>query len=143
MLNAISPLDGRYANVMAPLAAYFSEMSLFKHRLEVEIEYLLFLAELKVIRKMTSEEKKKLKSLIQNFSEKDFLDIKDEEKIVRHDVKALEYFIRKKIIKTSLSDLAEFIHFGLTSEDVNNLAISLSLSGFLYEQFLPQLNVLI
>lgn len=143
MMNAISPLDGRYQEEMAALAPYFSEVALFKYRLRVEVKYLLLLSKLGITQKLSSPHKDFLEKLTNNFNHKAFTEVKNYEKETKHDVKALEYFIKNKLNKTSLSDITEFIHFGLTSEDTNNLAFSLSIQDFLKEVFIPQLFQLI
>ena len=124
-LSAISPIDGRYRNTTAKLADYFSEYALIKYRVFVEIEYFIALCEyplpqLQDIDKKVSE---KLRAIYQNFSEGDAQSIKDIEKITNHDVKAVEYFIKKEFDKLGLEKYKEFIHFGLTSQDINNTTI--------------------
>lgn len=128
--DAISPVDGRYFLKLQNLKKYFSELALFKYRVFIEIRYLIFLSENKIIRKFSSKELKILQSLFENFDKKDYLKIKKIENIINHDVKAVEYFIKKKLEKTSLQDITSFIHFGLTSEDINNLSYSLILKNF-------------
>ena len=139
-LNAISPLDGRYAERLGELAPYTSESALIKTRIEVEIKYLIALSEAKVIRDLTPEEKKILEDLTTNMKEEDVLQVKEIEGETRHDVKAVERFLREKLASTSLKDLLEFIHFGLTSEDVNNLAYRLMLSRGVSQVILQHLN---
>jgi adenylosuccinate lyase len=145
-LTAISPVDGRYRRVTAPLAAYFSEFALIRYRVEVEIEYFIALAELPVPQlagKLTSDHKVALRKLYLDFTEKDAQRIKDTEKITNHDVKAVEYFIKDALDLLGLSDWKEFVHFGLTSQDINNTAIPLSIKRALHEQYLPQLTAII
>lgn len=142
-LTSISPIDGRYRNKLEELSDYFSEFTLIKHRVKVEALYLIKLTEIKVIRKLTLKEKKFLISLFEKFNLHDAQEVKKIEKIINHDVKAVEYFIKKKIARTSLKDLKEFVHFALTSEDVTNLAYSLMIKGCLEKLYLPTLNSLI
>ncbi|PIR68057.1 adenylosuccinate lyase [Candidatus Nomurabacteria bacterium CG10_big_fil_rev_8_21_14_0_10_35_16] len=135
-LNSISPIDGRYAKSVSLLAPIFSEQGLMRYRLMIEGEYLIALSELKIkLRKLSTAEKKKIRSLY-NLSLADAQIISDIEtkgykniKATDHDVKAVEYYLKDKLGKTSLKDVLEWIHFGLTSEDVNNLAYALMLSG--------------
>jgi len=129
-LSAISPLDGRYLNKVKELIPIFSEWGLFKYRVMVEIEYLIALAaepKIKEVREIGDKEIEKLKYLYKNFSESDAGQIKKIEKTTNHDVKAVEYFIKEKFSQTSFKDLSEFVHFSLTSEDVNNIAYSMML----------------
>ncbi len=106
-------------------------MGFSKKRVYIEIEYLKFLSENKIIRKLTEKEKKVLNKIIINFNESDFLKIKKIEKTINHDVKAVEYFLKeKKFLKSSFKDLSSFIHLSLTSEDINNLAYGLNLKNF-------------
>ena len=128
-LNAISPVDGRYASKTSELNDYFSEKALIKYRLIVEIEYFISLCEFD-IPELSGFEKSKIESLREiytNFSDKDALRVKEIEKITNHDVKAVEYFLKEKFTELNLSKFVEFIHFGLTSQDINNTAIPLSL----------------
>lgn len=133
LLSAISPIDGRYRKQTESLAPYFSEFGLIQYRVRVEIEYFIALCEipLKPLASFPKEAYPSLRNIYQNFSEKDALWIKDKEKITNHDVKAVEYFIKDRIAGMSdfgnLSSFVEFIHFGLTSQDINNTAIPLSL----------------
>lgn len=133
LLSAISPIDGRYRKQTESLAPYFSEFGLIQYRVRVEIEYFIALCEipLKPLASFPKEAYQSLRNIYQNFSEKDALWIKDKEKITNHDVKAVEYFIKDRIAGMSdfgdLSTFVEFIHFGLTSQDINNTAIPLSL----------------
>ncbi len=127
MNKAVSPIDGRYSNKLIELQEIFSEYAMQKFRTEVEAKYLIFLSKKGVIKKFSSKEKKLLEKLYEKFNEKDFEEIKKIERKTNHDVKAVEYFIRKKIEKSSLKNAESFVHFGLTSEDVNNLANSIQL----------------
>lgn len=145
-LSAISPVDGRYRKVTEALAAYFSEFALIRYRVEVEIEYFISLAELPVPQlagKLTETPKSALRNLYLNFTEADAQRIKDTEKVTNHDVKAVEYFIKEELDKIGLSELKEFVHFGLTSQDINNTAIPLSIKRAINEQYIPQLNSII
>ncbi|MEK6783722.1 MAG: adenylosuccinate lyase [Bacteroidota bacterium] len=141
-LTAISPIDGRYFTTTHPLAPYFSEFGLMRYRVFVEIEYFIALCEipLKQVEKFPMEKISALQSLYKTFSEGEALAIKEIEKTTNHDVKAVEYFIKKEFDKLGLSDFKEFIHFGLTSQDINNTAIPLLLKEFLEKEFLPELN---
>ncbi len=126
-LTAISPIDGRYRGKTKVLSEFTSEYALIKERINVEIKYLLFLSEKKIVRKVSPKEKEILEKIVTNFSIKDANTVKEIEKATRHDLKAVEYFLRLHFEKTSLRDLVEFIHFGLTSEDINNLSLRLLL----------------
>lgn len=131
--NSISPIDGRYADKVEKLAPFFSESALMKYRTMVECEYLKALSEYgKVgLRKFTPAEIKTLEGLHQNWSDSSYERIKELEATTNHDVKAVEYFIKEKISKTSLRDSVEWVHFAITSEDTNNIAYSLLLSDAL------------
>jgi len=127
-LTAISPIDGRYQNKVKDLSRYFSEMALMHYRVLVEVEYFIALSLEKKVAELpplSLEDQKKLRSFYKNFSIKDTQEIKDIETTTNHDVKAVEYFFRNKIKNTPLERYSEFIHFAITSEDVNNLAYSL------------------
>ncbi len=128
-LTAISPIDGRYRKTADPLAVYFSEFGLMKYRVQVEIEYFISLAALGLpqLPKLSDAQKTMLRHTYVNFSTDDALKIKDTEKITNHDVKAVEYFIKEKLEGFDLNAYTEFVHFGLTSQDINNTSIPLSL----------------
>jgi adenylosuccinate lyase len=128
-LNAISPIDGRYRKQVSDLAEYFSEFGLIKYRVRVEIEYFIALCELPLPQLADFDKKQygKLREIYQNFSEADALAIKEIEKTTNHDVKAVEYFIKDKFATFDILKFSEFIHFGLTSQDINNTAIPLSI----------------
>lgn len=128
--KAISPIDGRNYLKIKELSEYFSEFALFRYRLRIEIEYIKKLSVWKVIRKLTTKEITSMYQYIKAFDLKEFDLIKKIEKKVNHDVKAVEYFLRDKFGKMSLKDISPFIHFGLTSEDVNNLSYGLMLKEF-------------
>jgi adenylosuccinate lyase len=145
-LSAISPIDGRYRNSTADLAAYFSEYALIKYRVFIEIEYFIALCEhpLDQLRSFDSGVKDKLRDIYKNFSEQDAVDIKEIEKTTNHDVKAVEYFIKKKFDDLGgLEEYKEFIHFGLTSQDINNTAIPYSFKLAVEEVYTPALHNLI
>ncbi len=127
-LTAISPIDGRYRSKTEGLTAYFSEHALIKYRVQVEVEYFIALCELPLpqLKGVDSNVFETLRDIYRNFSTSDALEIKETEKITNHDVKAVEYFIKSAFDKLELSPYKEFIHFGLTSQDVNNTAIPLS-----------------
>ncbi len=140
-LNAISPIDGRYRNKTISLAAYFSEEALIKYRVLVEIEYFIALCQLPLpqLKQVDPAVFEKLRSLYRNFSTEDALSVKEIEKITNHDVKAVEYFIKNGFEKLGLDDYKEFIHFGLTSQDINNTAIPLSVKESFEKVYLPLL----
>ena len=139
-LTAITPLDGRYRKKLVPLANFFSEYALIKVRTEIEIRYLVSLSENNIIRKFTAQEKNLLQDYRDNFSLEDAEDVKKIEEVTRHDVKAMERHLRDKLMKTSLKDVMEMVHFGLTSEDVNNLSHRLLLTRSRDNVILPALK---
>ncbi|MEK9176052.1 MAG: lyase family protein, partial [Patescibacteria group bacterium] len=150
-LTAISPIDGRYRNHVEELSDYSSEFGLIKSRTEIEIHYLIALSKLEVIRKLTNNEQRLLQKLIDNFDLEDATQNKDiaqeywkstrkPAQATKHDVKAVEYYLKQKLSNTSLSDVLEFIHFGLTSEDINNLSIRLMLKGAIENVILKNLQ---
>lgn len=145
MLTSISPIDGRYRNKTEALAEYFSEFALIKYRVYVEIEYFISLCEIPLpqLKGINRNVFGKLRDIVNNFSEKDALYIKDIEKTTNHDVKAVEYFIKEKFNDLQLSDYKEFIHFGLTSQDINNTSIPLSIKDALNKVYYPLLSQLI
>lgn len=138
-LTAISPIDGRYRSQLATLAPYFSEYGLIRYRVKVEVEYFLFLAEKKIIKLPAKVKPSKLRSIYEGFTEEDAMQIKGIERTTNHDVKAVEYFLKEKLLALGAGDSVEWIHFGLTSQDINNTAIPLSWKDALEEQYLPQL----
>ncbi|MET4081880.1 adenylosuccinate lyase [Pedobacter sp. UYP30] len=144
-LRAISPIDGRYRKISEQLADYFSEAALIKYRVYVEIEYFISLADLKLpgLEGFDSNLLPKLRSIYTDFSESDAEEIKATEKITNHDVKAVEYFIKSKFDSLSLQNYKEFIHFGLTSQDINNTAIPYSIKLALNESYYPAITTLI
>jgi adenylosuccinate lyase len=144
-LTAISPVDGRYRNKTNELALYFSEFGLIKYRVQVEVEYLISLVEsgIEPLKNFPTDRFDALRNCYLNFSESDALWIKNTEKVTNHDVKAVEYFLKEKMIELNLEAYLEFVHFGLTSQDVNNTSIPLSLKEALYEVYFPQLRSVI
>ncbi|VXB96350.1 adenylosuccinate lyase [Flavobacterium sp. 9AF] len=144
-LNAISPIDGRYRNKTQNLAPYFSEEALIKYRVLIEVEYFIALCELP-LPQLTSIDAKvfvPLREMYTNFSTEDALWIKETEKTTNHDVKAVEYFIKSKFDALGLEQYKEFIHFGLTSQDINNTAIPLSTKEAFENVYLPTLIAVI
>ena len=144
-LNAISPIDGRYRSKTKSLAGYFSEEALIKYRVQIEIEYFIELCKLPLpqLADFNPSLFEELRSIYLHFSSEDALDIKDIESTTNHDVKAVEYFIKKEFDKLELQPYKEFIHFGLTSQDINNTAIPLSIKNAVTEVYLPLLDELI
>jgi len=140
VLTAISPIDGRYRGQLATLAPYFSEFGLIRYRVRVEVEYFLFLAEKKIISLPAGVKPAKLRAIYQDFTEADALQIKATEKVTNHDVKAVEYFLKDKLKALGAGDSVEWIHFGLTSQDINNTAVPLLWKEALEEQYLPLLQ---
>jgi adenylosuccinate lyase len=144
-LTAISSVDGRYAGKTAPLRAYFSEFALIKYRVQVEVAYFIALCELP-LPQLASFDKTlypKLNAWVSDFSLEDAEWIKTAERTTNHDVKAVEYFLKEKFDSLGLTDYKEFIHFGLTSQDINNTATPLMLKEGLQEVILPQLHLVI
>ena len=144
-LTAISPVDGRYRNKAENLAAYFSEYALITYRVQVEIEYFITLSEfLPQLRALaTGENKEALRKIYREFSVEDATRIKEIESVTNHDVKAVEYFIKEKFDLLSLQEYKEFIHFGLTSQDINNTSVPLSIKDALNEVYFPGLQEVI
>ena len=146
VLTAVSPVDGRYRSKCEPLAPYFSEYALIKYRTKVEIEYFIWLTEIPLpqLNGFDSELKPRLRAIYRDFSEADAESVKEIEKTTNHDVKAIEYFIKGKLDEIGGFDsYKEFIHFGLTSQDINNTSFPLMLSDALNEVYRPQLDELI
>ena len=141
-LNAISPIDGRYATITSELQDYFSESALIKHRIKVEIEYFISLCEfdLPQLKNFNKDYFSKLREIYSDFKVKDALDVKLIEKKTNHDVKAVEYFIKQKFNDLKISEYSEFIHFGLTSQDVNNTAIPLILKDVLQKVYYDKID---
>lgn len=140
-LTAISPVDGRYRRVTSTLGAYFSEFALIKYRVEVEIEYFIALCEMPLPQLEAVDNKlfDSLRTIYTDFSESDATSIKEIEKTTNHDVKAVEYFIKEKFDQLGLADFKEFIHFGLTSQDINNTSVPLTIKRGLHEVIEPAL----
>lgn len=137
-LTAISPVDGRYHSQTASLAAYFSEFALIRYRVLVEVEYFIFLSEKKFF-KLPKTIAVLLRSRVEEFNINDAETIKTIEKTTNHDVKAVEYFLKDILRNAKADDVTEWIHFGLTSQDINNTAIPLSIKHFIEETYLPAL----
>lgn len=144
-LRAISPIDGRYRSKTEKLADYFSEFALIKYRVFVEVEYFIFLCDIPLpqLKNIDKAVYPKLRAIVDNFSEEDAQHIKDIEKVTNHDVKAVEYFIKEKFDVLGLMPYKEFIHFGLTSQDINNTSVPLSLKDAVNDVYTPQLQNLI
>ena len=144
-LNAISPIDGRYKNKVSQLSEYFSEHGLIKNRVIVEVEYFISLCEIPLphLENFDKTNFDKLRSIYKEFSFQDSISIKEIEKTTNHDVKAVEYFLKNKFDELKLSEYKEFIHFGLTSQDINNTAIPLSLKEAIENVYLSDLLELI
>ena len=141
-LSAISPIDGRYRKITAELDQYFSEYALMKYRVLVEVEYFIALVELPLpqLSQVSKSSFDDLRSTYQNFTERDAEWIKDKEKETNHDVKAVEYFVRHRMNELGLNEYASFVHFGLTSQDVNNTAVPYSLRDALDSIYYPAVN---
>ncbi|PCJ93419.1 MAG: adenylosuccinate lyase [Flavobacteriaceae bacterium] len=139
-LSAISPIDGRYRNKVNTLAPFFSEEALIKYRVLVEIEYFIALCEIPLpqLQSFDASKFEALRKIYKDFTSEDAQAIKDIEKITNHDVKAVEYFIKKEFDTLGLETYKEFIHFGLTSQDINNTAIPLSLKEAMNDVYVPQ-----
>lgn len=144
-LNAISPIDGRYRGKTKALSSYFSEEALIKYRVKVEIEYFISLCELPLpqLNSFNPSLFEDLRSIYRHFTEEDAKDIKAIEKTTNHDVKAVEYFIKKEFDRLEIQEYKEFIHFGLTSQDINNTSIPLSIKDAVDSVYLPELDGLI
>ena len=144
-LNAVSPIDGRYRSKTKSLSAYFSEEALIKYRVLVEVEYFIAMCEFDVpqLHGVDKNLFGKLRGIYENFSTEDALWIKETEKTTNHDVKAVEYFIKKKFDEFGLEAFKEFIHFGLTSQDINNTAIPLSTKEAFENVYLPSLIAIV
>lgn len=141
-LTAISPIDGRYRSKIRELDNYFSEFALFRYRINVEIEYFIALCEIPLpqLKGFSKKNYDKLRNIVTEFKLKDGQRIKDIEKITNHDIKAVEYFLKEEFEKLQLGQFCEFIHFGLTSQDINNTAVPLSLKDAMDKTYMPLLN---
>lgn len=144
-LTSVSPVDGRYARHTEPLIDFFSEYALFKYRVRIEVEYLIALAskELSGIAPLSDEEAYKLRGVYMDFTLQDAESIKNIERTTNHDVKAVEYFVKEQLEKLGRNDLLEFVHFGLTSQDINNTAVPLSMKEAQQEVLLPRLMAVV
>ena len=144
-LNAISPIDGRYRSKVKELAPYFSEEALIKYRVLVEIEYFIALCELPLpqLADFNTSLFENLRAIYKNFTPEDALAIKEIEKVTNHDVKAVEYFIKEKFDALQLQKYKEFIHFGLTSQDINNTAIPLSIKEAMNDVYVPEYSIIL
>ncbi len=144
-LNAISPLDGRYHKVTQPLANYFSEAALIRYRIRVEVEYFISLCELPLAELADIDKAKfdDLRKLYTDFSMADAERVKEIESVTNHDVKAIEYILKEKMDALGLSDYKEFVHFGLTSQDINNTSVPLSIKEAIEEVYAPAVDSLV
>ncbi|MEC8602764.1 MAG: adenylosuccinate lyase [Bacteroidota bacterium] len=144
-LSAIGPIDGRYRKTTSVFSSFFSEFALIKYRVKVEIEYFIGLCELPLpqLNTIDSSIYDSLRKIYLDFSENDALLVKEIEKTTNHDVKAVEYFIKEKMEQLSIGEMKEFVHFGLTSQDINNTAIPMSLKDAIQQVYLPILKQLI
>jgi adenylosuccinate lyase len=144
-LTAISPIDGRYQRKTSELQPYFSEFGLIKYRVIVEVEYLIALVEsgIEPLNDFPKESFGALRAICTNFSEEDANWIKNTEKVTNHDVKAVEYFLKEKLTALGLEKHLEFVHFGLTSQDINNTSIPLSLKEAIHNEYLPLMTQLV
>lgn len=146
MITSLSPLDGRYQQKVTELSPYFSEYALIKHRLTVEVSFLMMLSSEKGIQELphfSDKELKILEEIVKNFNEKEAEKVKKIEATTNHDVKAVEYYLKKQLEKTSLKKHLEFIHFACTSEDINNLSYALMLKGGVENVMLPTMKELL
>lgn len=141
-LEAISPIDGRYHSQTSTLSLYFSEKALIRYRVLVEVEYFIALCEIPLPQLQNTEPSifGKLRDIYKKFSNEDALEVKEIEKTTNHDVKAVEYFLKQKFETLGINEYSEFIHFGLTSQDINNTAVPLSLLEGISEIYVPQLG---
>ena len=139
-LTAISPIDGRYRGKAEPLANYFSEYALIRYRVRVEVEYFIALSEIPLpqIGQIANDKKEQLRDIYRNLTLDDARHVKEIESVTNHDVKAIEYFLKERFDAAGLSAVKEFIHFGLTSQDINNTSVPLSVKDALDEVFIPQ-----
>ena len=144
-LTAISPIDGRYRQKTIDLSHYFSEFALIGYRIMVEVEYFIALCKLPLpqLDGVTEEHFEQLRSVYETFDIEQAEEIKATEKITNHDVKAVEYFIKNHLETIGLADFKEFVHFGLTSQDINNTAVPLLLRDAFHEQYLPTIEKII
>ena len=143
-LSAISPIDGRYSKVTEDISKYFSEFALIRYRVYVEIEYFIALYEFKLpeLKNIKKSKIKDLREIVNNFSINDAKKIKKIEDKINHDLKAVEYFIKEKLKKLGLEEYKEFVHYGLTSQDINNTAIPLMLKDCLKKTIIPSIKII-
>ncbi len=141
-LNSISPIDGRYHNNTIKLSRYFSEKAFIRYRIIVEIEYFISLVEIPLpqLKSFPTKKIKDLKNIYEKFTVDDALEVKRIEKKTNHDVKAIEYFLKNKFDSIGISQFKEFIHFGLTSQDINNTSIPLLIKNAINEEYFPNIN---
>ncbi|HRN71700.1 MAG TPA: adenylosuccinate lyase [Ginsengibacter sp.] len=137
-LTAVSPIDGRYHSKTLPLSDYFSEFALIKYRVKVEVRYFLFLSK-RGFFKLSAANQKKIEAIVNNFSLADAERIKETEKVTNHDVKAVEYFIKEKLKALHLEKFSEWVHFGLTSQDINNTSFPMMWKEAIANEYLPQI----
>lgn len=144
-LMSISPVDGRYHKQVEELSKYFSEFALIKYRIKCEVEYFIALCELPLpqLSEFPSDKFIVLRSFVNNFSTDEAIEVKQIESVTNHDVKAVEYFLKMKFKEEGLEKFSEFIHFGLTSQDINNTSIPLSLKEYYIEEYLPMIHKLV
>ena len=144
-LQAISPIDGRYYQKTQKLSAYFSEEALIRYRVKIEVEYFISLCKIPLPQLKGIEESlfEQLRNIYRNFTSEDAQQVKEIEKVTNHDVKAVEYFIKAKFDDLKLEKYKEFIHFGLTSQDINNTAVPLSIKDAMEEVYFPSLELLV
>ena len=144
-LSEVSPVDGRYHSKTSVYSAYFSEFALIRYRVLVEVEYFIALCQLplKQLETVPFAVFPKLREIYENFSENDASRVREIEKVTNHDVKAVEYFLKEKFDQLNLNDNKEFIHFGLTSQDINNTAVPLSIKKALEEVYLPEMELIV
>ncbi len=144
-LSAISPIDGRYRKSTEDISRYFSEFALIRYRIFVEIEYFIALYELKLpeLKNIKKSEIKNLREIVNNFSINDAKRIKKIEEKINHDLKAVEYFIKEKFKKLGIDEYKEFVHYGLTSQDINNTAVPLMLKDCLKNSLIPSIKILL
>jgi adenylosuccinate lyase len=145
-IRSISPLDGRYESQVEVLGKYFSEWALLRYRVYVEVEWLIKMAqtpEIPEVREFTEEEIALLRGIAESFDESASLRIKEIESVTKHDVKAVEYFIKEQLKESSLKDVMEFVHFSCTSEDINNLSHALMIKGGIVDVWLPMAEKLV
>ena len=142
---AVSPIDGRYRRQVEDLSMYFSEYALIKYRIRVEVEYFIALCELPLnqLKDFDHSNFAKLRAIYENFTPEDAQKVKEIEKITNHDVKAVEYFIKDEFKKLNIEKFGEFVHFGLTSQDINNTSVPLSLLEGIRDSYMPALNEVI